>query len=142
MRHYELYLLSDEVAASFSGKEAKLFQLFTERAKAKQSERHIYDRQVDYITKPLPKAKLHKALQKRYGLKKGNGYELRSAFNERNRCLVELGDKSIQLEALGDLSAETTVFDVLKEVDSHFFAVNVADGRFGWLQPFEKQRVL
>ncbi|WP_197284412.1 sporulation inhibitor of replication protein SirA [Bacillus sp. JCM 19041] len=142
MRHYELYLLNNEVASSYSGKEAKLFQLFAERAQASEFERSLYDKQVKYITNPLPQTKLYQALFNRYGFEKSDSYLIFSSFNSTNRCKVMIEERKICLEALGDLSAETLVFDLFKPVDPHLFAVNVKDGRFGWLQPHERQSVL
>lgn len=54
MRHYELYLLEEQVARHYFGRETKLFQLFLEHADASLSQRLIIDKQIEYISKPLP----------------------------------------------------------------------------------------
>ncbi|GAF15259.1 YoxF protein [Bacillus sp. JCM 19046] len=142
MRYYELYLVTDDVATSYSGKESKLFQLFEERDRASRDQRLVYDRQIDYITKILPEEMLKTVFDRTKTARDEEGYVIHSPVVDVNSCTVEIQQRKICLKAQGDLSAETDVFDLLKSVDSHFFAVNVEDRRFGWLKPYERQSVL
>lgn len=142
MRYYELYLVTDDVASLYSGKESKLFQLFQEREQAPMDQRSVYDRQIDYITETLPEEALKTVFTQQHVLKEKEAYVIHSPVVDVNCCTVEIQQRKICLKAQGDLSAETDVFDLLKSIDSHFFAVNVEDRRFGWLKPYERQSVL
>ncbi|WP_059103446.1 sporulation inhibitor of replication protein SirA [Shouchella shacheensis] len=145
MRRYQLYLLDDQVATSYFGRESKLFQLFEEHAQAKDGPRSLLDKQVDYITKPLPTRTLKYAFRRYQEPRQEtceDTYVIQCPQEQSGSCKVQLDAKFVQLWASGDIDSETAIFDLLKGVDPHFFAVNVEDRRFGWLQPFDKHRVL
>ncbi|GAF23515.1 MULTISPECIES: sporulation inhibitor of replication protein SirA [Shouchella] len=142
MRYYELFNVTEDVASSYLGKEMKLFQLFEEREQARKHTQPIYDRQINYITTSMPEEEIKQIFLSRYKEEDANRFVAASDENPKNHCALMLDAKKICLQAEGDLQAETDVFDLLREVNGFFFAVNVNDRRFGWLKPYEKQSVL
>ncbi|SDB92659.1 sporulation inhibitor of replication protein SirA [Shouchella lonarensis] len=141
MRHYELYLLDQAVAASYLGQEATLFQLFEEFSHASANERVQLEKQIHYITRPIPKLALDETIS-RYCYEIDEGvYTTYVQRGRAHRCQLKIKERVVFVSAEGDTYTETVMFDLLKSVDGLFFAVNVREGRFGWLQPLAKERV-
>lgn len=142
MRSYQLYLLEDEVVSRYYGQEIKLFNLFCERFQANLTLKPLLTKQVEYITKPIPLKGLTNVLTKEdhyLSSDRINTSTYRMAHQPSESWIdVKLRDHYLLVTAFGEMEVETRLFERLKEMDSHFFAVNVGQRRFGWLGPIKK----
>jgi len=149
MRRYDLYIIDDEVARDFFGKESKLNRLFQAAFYEKQSEERLQlERQVNYITKTIPMFRIKTLLER--ALKEVSDYKLdskdweltlRSEDSRRVMCL-QLDQKKCVLWSSGDLLTETLIFDKLREIDPYFLAVDRSNERCGWLRPIKTLRMI
>lgn len=71
VRNYRLYLIEDEFAAHYFGRESMFFQLFREHERAFGELKYITGKQITYITKTVEVLKIHNLLQKQLGKIKG-----------------------------------------------------------------------
>lgn len=145
MRHYSIYLLKDDVANDYFGKESILYQLFLEHEQTRKSEDDIIKRQIAYITRQIPVTKIQFQLQKE--LKAFRGYS-----NHENTHMLTLKRKHhlseaelsvysshMTLSSTGGYEAETIFFETLRKTCPSFLAMDFNVNRYGWLNPI-KQR--
>ncbi|MDP4086453.1 MAG: sporulation inhibitor of replication protein SirA [Bacillota bacterium] len=144
MRMYQLYLIEDEFAAHYFGRERMFFELFLEHKWSTGRLKHITEMQIDYITKPLQTIKIHQLIQKQLGNIKGFQVESGAYTIEFNgklsKAKLEIGDKRITVEASGSYEAETAFFEVLRKCESSFLAIDLEHERFGWLKPMKERK--
>ncbi|TSB45170.1 sporulation inhibitor of replication protein SirA [Alkalicoccobacillus porphyridii] len=142
MRSYQLYLLEEDIVQRYYGQEIKLFNLFCERFQANLALKPLLTKQVEFITKPLPVKHLTKILSKEDHYLNSDQINIstfRMAHPPSESWIdVKLRDHYLLVTAFGKMEVETRLFERLKELDSHFFAVNVGQHRFGWLGPLKK----
>jgi hypothetical protein len=149
MRRYDLYIIDGEVARDYFGKEAKLNQLFHAAFYEEKPEHRLQlERQVNYITKPIPMFRLKTLLAR--ALKEVTDYILDTkdweftlkSVDSRRIMRLQLDDKKCVLWSSGDLLTETLIFDKLREIDPYFLAVDRANERSGWLRPIKMVRMI
>ncbi|WP_413381358.1 sporulation inhibitor of replication protein SirA [Alkalihalobacillus sp. 1P02AB] len=142
MRHYQIYLLQEKVASHFFGQEPKLFQLFSDRKNASIADRFIFDKQIEFISKPLPTLLLQQKVK--LSLK---GYSSYSELNLKHQIKIHkpnsfaellIHGHYLSLMAEGGPEAETIFFEILRKVDPCFFAVDVEHDHYGWLNPIRQ----
>ncbi|MCM3568128.1 sporulation inhibitor of replication protein SirA [Neobacillus mesonae] len=144
MRNYQLYLIEDEFAAHYFGRERLFFQLFQEHQNADGELRFITKRQINYITKKIEVLKIHQLIQRQLG-------RLRGFRAERGAYTIELSGKIsiaklevfqdlITIEAHGSYEAETAFFEVLRKCESSFLAIDLEHERGGWLKPIKERK--
>ncbi|MFD2511107.1 sporulation inhibitor of replication protein SirA [Halalkalibacter alkalisediminis] len=146
MRHYELYIVEEDVARQYYGQESKLFYLFLEHEKVRGSQKEILRKQIEYITKPIPslllQQKLKQDLTKIDGYrKKKNNHVIEIAERDSKAELV-IGADALYLTAKGTYEVETLFFEILRKVEPSFFAFSIDDHRFGWLKPLKQEDFL
>ena len=71
VRKYQLYLIEDEFAAHYFGRERMFYQLFKEHENANGELKFITSKQISYITKTVEVLKIHQLIQKQLGKNKG-----------------------------------------------------------------------
>ncbi|MCM3689745.1 sporulation inhibitor of replication protein SirA [Neobacillus niacini] len=144
MRNYQLYLIEDEFAAHYFGRERMFYQLFQEHHKADGELKFITKKQISYITKSLEVLKLHQLIQKQLGKKKGFLAEHGTYFIELSGKLstakLRVFQDLITIEASGSYEAETIFFEVLRKCESSFMALDLDHQRFGWLKPIKERK--
>lgn len=144
MRNYSVYLLNPEVAASFFGKERMIFQLFIEGETAGKELREIVRKQINYISGTIPSLQIKKNLEKSYKSKPGQDfhiieghYYLTIKALSSNVVLKDHGTM-LTISANGTYQGETAIFEVLRKINSSFFAVDFENKNFGWLNPVKQ----
>ncbi|NEU29272.1 sporulation inhibitor of replication protein SirA [bacterium LRH843] len=144
MRNYELFIIEESVARHYFGQESKLFYLFVEYEKAKGSQKELIQKQIDYITKPIPVLLLQKKLKKAFMYTEGykhvkNNHVIQLAGCDAKAELV-IGPGSIYLTSFGDSSyeVESMFFEILRKCEPTFFAIAVDEHRYGWLRPVKQ----
>jgi hypothetical protein len=149
MRRYDLYIIDEEVARDYFGKEMKLNQLFQAAFYEKKPEQRLQlEKQVNYITKSIPMFRLQTLLTR--VLKEVSDYTLDTKDWEftlksedcRRVMRLQLDQKKCVLWSTGDLLTESLIFDKLREIDPYFLAVDRANERCGWLQPIKTARMI
>lgn len=142
MRHYNVYLLKQEVAASYFGKERLIFQLLIEKEIASKQLREIVRKQVNYISATIPSLQIRKNLERsfktcqEFNIIEGDYYLDKKALSSS----VVLKDHGTMLSivASGTYQGETAFFEVLRQINSSFFAVDFENKNFGWLNPIKQ----
>lgn len=144
MRKYQLYLIEDEFASHYFGRERIFFHLFKENRQAVGELKHITDKQIGYITKPLPVLRihqlLHKQLEKSNSLRAENGLYTIELNNRTSRANLAVKETYILIEADGGYEAETAFFEVLRKCEASFLAVDLENDKYGWLKPIKERK--
>ena len=144
VRKYQLYLIKDEFAAHYFGRERMFFKLFQEHDKAEGELKFITKRQIKYITKSLEVLKIHQLIQKQLGKKKGFRAESGTYSMEISGRLsvakLQVFQDFIYVEATGSYEAETVFFEVLRKCEASFLALDMEHQRFGWLKPIKERK--
>ncbi|GAF63520.1 hypothetical protein BTS2_0411 [Bacillus sp. TS-2] len=146
MRRYQVYLLQEKVASHYFGQEPKLFQLFSERERGSLADRIIIEKQIEYISKPLPTLLLQQRIKQ--SLRESRGYseseqihlvQIKEPFSSAE---LIINQHYLTVTSQGALDAETIYFEILRKVDPCFFAVDVEQKHFGWLNPIRQAKYL
>ncbi len=143
MRAYQLYLIEEEFASHYFGREKMFFQLFQEYEESSGALKSILAKQIQYITKPIPGLKLHQYVNQQlyrkndFLVKKGAYY---IKMGKRSNAKLEVNDQSLILEASGNYDAETIFFEVLRKSESSFLAIDLEHHRYGWLKPIKERK--
>ncbi|MFL6555510.1 MAG: sporulation inhibitor of replication protein SirA [Bacillus sp. (in: firmicutes)] len=146
MRKYQLYLIEDEFATHYFGRERLFFQLFYEHQKANGEFKFITQRQISYITKKVEVLKIHQLIQKQLGKIKGfkaeQGAYLIELSGKLSMAKLEVFQDLITIDAQGSYEAETAFFEVLRKCESSFLALDLEHQRYGWLKPIKERKFI
>jgi hypothetical protein len=143
MRTYQLYLIEKEFASHYFGKEKLFFQLFHELDNANGGYRMILQKQIDFITKPIPILKIHQfikqSLQKNKIVytKKGTYY---LELGNNSHAELDIQEKRLILNSSGHYEAETAFFEVLRKAEASFLAIDLENQHCGWLKPIKERK--
>ncbi|WP_066065290.1 sporulation inhibitor of replication protein SirA [Neobacillus soli] len=144
MRKYQLYLIEDEFAAHYFGRERLFYQLFQEHQLANGELKFITQKQIYYITKRVEVLKIHQLIQKQLGKIKGFRAEQGTYSIELSGKLstakLEVFQELITVDAEGSYEAETAFFEVLRKCESSFLALDLDHQRYGWLKPIKERK--
>ena len=144
MRYYQLYLIEDEFAAHYFGRERMFLRLFQENERANGELQFIIKKQISYITKKLEVLKIHQLIQKQLGKIKGfkadHGAYSIELSGKLSTAKVEVFQDLITVEANGSFEAETAFFEVLRKCESSFLALDLEHQQVGWLKPIKERK--
>lgn len=139
MRRYVIYLLENDVAKNYIGKEKMLFQLFYEAENKVSPYQSVVKKQIHYITKEIPLHELHQIFMmelhdvlKSYEREKS--YEIQ-LDKKMSRAILLIHRNQISIYAYGTLESETIFFEALRKMDSSFLAIDFKNYNYGWLNP-------
>jgi len=143
VRTYQLYLIDDEFASHYFGKERMVYQLFKDYKEAVGEYKKILEKQIDFILKPIQEIKIHQFisqyLQKNKDFYTNNGlYYLE--IGKRSTAKLEIHERCLMLKANGNYEAETIFFEVLRKTESSFIAIDLEHQRCGWLKPIKERK--
>jgi hypothetical protein len=143
MRKYELYLIEESVALHYNGKERLIYNLFFEHTNTKDSTlKAILKKQIDYITRPIPVWKMQQVLlmelqKKNWFQQKADGYYIKN--DNLSNAMLSILNNCLHIKAEGYHDTELVFFELLHKYEPNFLAIDVENGRYGWLKPI-KQR--
>ena len=144
MRSCQLYLIEEEFARHFYGRERKFYQLFKDYRTAQGETRAALAKQIEFITKPIPVLRvhqfLHQQLSRVQGFQAEQGIYRLSRGNTGSTASIQVNERYLQIDSTGDLEAETIFFEVLRKNETSFLAVDVAGNRYGWLKPMKERK--
>ncbi|MBT2700362.1 sporulation inhibitor of replication protein SirA [Bacillus sp. ISL-40] len=146
MRKYQLYLIEDEFATHYFGRERLFFQLFHEHHKSNGELKFITQKQISYITKKVEVLKIHQLIQKQLGKIKGfkaeHGAYSIELSGKLSTAKLEVFQDLITIDAQGSYEAETAFFEVLRKCESSFMALDLEHQRYGWLKPIKERKFI
>ncbi len=144
VRKYQLYLIEDEFATHYFGRERLFYQLFQEHQKANGELKFITQKQISYITKKVEVLKIHQLVQKQLGKIKGfkavHGAYSIELSGKLSTAKLEVFQDLITIDAQGSYEAETAFFEVLRKCESSFLALDLEHQRYGWLKPIKERK--
>ncbi|WP_044746930.1 sporulation inhibitor of replication protein SirA [Bacillus alveayuensis] len=145
MRHFYLYLIKEEFANHFFGREFKIFRLFQDYIWT-SSDHHVYPvlkQQVEYVTKTIPVIYLDEWMKT--FLSKREDYQYVTPIHKiylskkRGNATLLLKDRYIEITSSGSYEAETVFFEILRKFDTCFLAIDFQNEQYGWLNPIKKR---
>lgn len=146
VRKYQLYLIEDEFATHYFGRERLFFQLFHEHQKSNGELKFITQKQISYITKKVEVLKIHQLIQKQLGKIKGfkaeHGAYSIDLSGKLSTAKLEVFQDLITIDAQGSYEAETAFFEVLRKCESSFLALDLEHQRYGWLKPIKERKFI
>lgn len=142
MRSYQLYLIEDEFASHYFGRERMFYQLFLEYSRANSDLKTIISKQVDFVTKPIPVLRIHQLLHQQ--LSKVKGFKVEDGKyifeNSLTSATLKVHDRWLELESYGPVDAETVFFEILRKCETSFLAIDLASNKYGWLKPIKERK--
>ena len=145
MRAYQLYLIEEEFATHYFGRERLFFQLFSEYEFLSGELKTIVTKQIQFITKPIPSLKIHQYINQQMRRKKDFQVHNGTYFikiGKRSRAKLEIYDRCLVLEASGNYDAETAFFEVLRKNEGSFLAIDLKHHRYGWLKSIKERKLI
>lgn len=146
MRNYQLYLIEDEFAAHYFGRERMFLQLFQEHENASGKLEFIIKKQISFITKKVEVLKIHQLIQKQLGKIKGfkaeHGTYTIELSGKLSTAKLEVFQDLVTVEAQGSFEAETAFFEVLRRCESSFLALDLEHQQVGWLKPIKERKFI
>lgn len=146
MRHFYLYLIKEEFANHYFGRENKLYRLFQSyiESSCDTDRSDTLKLQIDYVSKPIPITYLDELIL--MYLAKEIDYEHVSPFHHyhlrhnRGKATLVLKSENIEITALGSVEAETVFFEVLRKFSACFLAMDFQNEQYGWLSPIKQRK--
>ena len=144
MRSYQLYLIEDEFASHYFGRERMFYQLFWEYSQANGALGSIISKQVDFVTKPIPVLRIHQLLHQQ--LSKVKGFRLEEGIyifenkNPSSFSTLKIHEQYLELDSQGHVDAETVFFEILRKCETSFLAIDLESNKYGWLKPIKERK--
>ncbi|MFD1735913.1 sporulation inhibitor of replication protein SirA [Bacillus salitolerans] len=145
MRQYQIYWVEEEFANHYFGREIMFYRLFFQFNEERNEERkNILNKQVEYITKPLPAIQLNQFIESEL---KGNinftitteGFMFHDQAT-RSGASLSVHERYIWVVGTGNYETEMMLFDLLRKWDSRFLAIDLGQARYGWLSPIKQRK--
>ena len=145
MRTYQIYLIEDEFAQHFFGRERLFFNLFLEYIQTTGPLRNIIQKQIEFVTKTIPKQQLESTIMQQIQKKKNfhflnEEYYLENNKNGSSRAILLIHDDVLVVKAEGNYVAETAFFECIRKCGASFLAIDFDHERFGWLKPIKERK--
>ncbi|MGE6259226.1 sporulation inhibitor of replication protein SirA [Heyndrickxia sporothermodurans] len=144
MRTYQIYLIEDEVAEYYYGRERMFFDLFAEYTFVTGSLKQIIRKQIEYITKPMPVLHIHYLLGQALSRKKDvfieDNYYRYGENDLFNGVELFIDDYMLRLNAWGNYDIEAAFLEVLRKFDGRLLAIDLEHEQFGWLKPIKERK--
>lgn len=149
MRNYYIYLLKEDVAYEYFGKEILIFNLFLEKLQEQSATRlQILLNQINYITNPISVIEINRYIEKNIPVEAEYNQNTTRFLYKANTSKsysyaeLEIFDRYIKLSSEGSYDAETHFFEVLRKYNSCFLAMDFENRHFGWLNPIKQERYI
>ncbi|WP_224752293.1 sporulation inhibitor of replication protein SirA [Metabacillus arenae] len=145
MRHYSIYLIEEEFASHYFGRESKIFHLFQEYhwTSTNNKQYETITKQIEYITKSIPVFYIHHLvgmfLQSRKGYQRVEQVHKIVLDNNRGNATLIVKERYLELTSDGQVEAETIFFEILRKFDPCFLAMDFHAERYGWLNPIKER---
>lgn len=150
VRHYQIYLMKEQYASDYLGKEHLLYILFKDYSNSAGKSSRIIGRQILFITKRLPvlALKQHINQQMKYNPNiryiKGVYFVIQKAMNGRikSSARLEIHNRVMKITSDGNYEAETILFECIRKCADSFLAVDLKNEHYGWLKPIKERKLI
>ncbi|MFY4773992.1 sporulation inhibitor of replication protein SirA [Metabacillus sp. RGM 3146] len=146
MRHFYVYLIEEEFASHYFGRELKMFSLFKEFQWTSYQDPSyaIIKKQVSYVTRDIPVQKINQLLETHLYYRKdyqriGQIHKLELKGNKGSATLI-VKNHYIEINSIGSVEAETNFYEILRNFDPCFLAMDFQAGKYGWLNPVKERK--
>lgn len=143
MRSYSIYLIKEEFAQYYYGRERMFFNLFHQYAYVSGSLKNVLSRQIHYITKQIPLLPVHHVLQPLFSdtinMTKTGACQLLSK-KEGQVLEVTIEERMLRLNVSGSYDTETAVFEILRNFKGNLLAIDYDHKRYGWIKPVKERK--
>ncbi|MDQ0154993.1 hypothetical protein J2S07_001297 [Robertmurraya andreesenii] len=143
MRTYQIYIIDNEFASHYFGREGMFFQLFQEYDESEGELQTILLKQIYYITNSIPSIRLHQYLQQQLQMTKGfyvSGGLYGIDHGRTSSATLEVSERHLTLKAQGSYEAETRFFEILRKNKENYLAIDLRNQRYGWLKPIKERK--
>jgi hypothetical protein len=144
VRSYQIYWIEKEFASFFYGRERLFFNLFLQRQSSNGWLKEILDKQVDFITKPIPYLPIQRyvgqEVQRREDILKVEESYIIELPDGSGGVKMNIQKDYIKIDAWGLEEIETLFFEILRKVDGRLLAIELEHERFGWLKPIKERK--
>lgn len=149
MRNYFIYLLKEDVAYEYFGKEILIFNLFLEKLQEHNPVRlQMLMNQIQYITNPISVIDINRFIERNLSVETVHHQQTTQFIYKPNTCKnysfakLEIYDRFMKLSSEGSYDAETHIFEVLRKYNPCFLAMDFDNRHFGWLNPIKQERYI
>ncbi|MFS0863870.1 sporulation inhibitor of replication protein SirA [Fredinandcohnia sp. 179-A 10B2 NHS] len=146
MRDYHIYLIEEEFAAHYFGRESLIYHLFQDHNQAKSNRKETLSKQIDFITKSIPALRIQQTIESnlsRYSSYKVDSNKHTLEWNEfTSYAKLTIHNQYIHLESSGSYEAETAFFEILRKFDRCFLAMDFKSNKYGWLNPIRERKFI
>jgi hypothetical protein len=143
LRIYQIYFIEDEFAHHFIGRERLFFNLFLDYIQTADPLKSILQKQIEYVTKPIPKQTIEsmivQKLKKKLNFRSQDGVYYLDYHGVSQANLV-IQDHALEVKAEGNYVAETAFFECIRKCGASFLAIDFEHERFGWLKPIKERK--
>ncbi|WP_099355289.1 sporulation inhibitor of replication protein SirA [Fredinandcohnia onubensis] len=144
MREYHIYLIEEEFATHYFGRESLIYHLFLEHNQSNHERKEILNKQIDFITRAIPSLRIHQKIEgslAHYSYYRRQSHMHTLEWNEFNSfAKLTIHNDSIHLESTGSFEAETAFFEILRKYDRCFLAMDFNANKYGWLNPIKERK--
>ncbi|WP_077617914.1 sporulation inhibitor of replication protein SirA [Bacillus sinesaloumensis] len=144
MREYHIYLIEEEFATHYFGRESLIYHLFLEHNQCETHRKDVLHKQIEFITRAIPTLQIQKKIET--GLSHYSVYKRQShihiiEWNEFNSyAKLTIHNDYIHLQSTGSYEAETAFFEILRKYDRCFLAMDFIANKYGWLNPIKERK--
>ena len=145
MRTYNIYIIENEFALHYYGREYMFFNLFSDYEKSDGEVKKILRRQINFVTRKVPgqlfNLFMDRQLKENPDCYLDNGvYYIRKKTSGHSEASLAYRNHSLILHADGTYECETIFFEWLRQWNPYFLALDTTQDRCAWLRPI-KQRL-
>ncbi|MDA7027902.1 sporulation inhibitor of replication protein SirA [Bacillus sp. CLL-7-23] len=141
-RHYYTYLIEEEFASHYFGREVVMFKLFYDYhwTNLDYKKSQLAAKQIEYITEPIPISHIHKRLKMNLSREEYRQVDcIYKLMVPKGSVSFIIKDRYIEILAKGPFEAETVFFEILRKVSPCFLAMDFGMERYGWLNPVKER---
>ena len=142
MKTYELYLIQEDIAKSYFGREYLFLIYLLDFQNLGPFRRKVLYKQMMYITKPLQVMKIHHKLEQALRVlgKYDRTHHTHTLYTGAEYGEIMVKPHYIRMNTSGNVSMETTFFEVLRKCELTFLAMDYENTKYGWLNPLKQVR--
>ncbi|WP_453996764.1 sporulation inhibitor of replication protein SirA [Bacillus nitroreducens] len=144
MREYHIYLIEEEFATHYFGRESLIYHLFLEHNQSKHERKEVLTKQIEFITRTIPSLRIQQKIESslaHYSVYKHQSHIHTLEWNEFNSyAKLAVNKNFIHLQSTGSYEAETAFFEILRKYDRCFLAMDFTSNKYGWLNPIKERK--
>lgn len=145
VRKYELFLVKEEIAKHYVGRERLIYTLIADYKNADEHKSFILHKQIQYITEPINSeiervlflGEIHKI--KNLQIEVADSILI---ICKKSKAKINFQPDLIKIESDGDYEAEMILFEILRKFRSYYIAIDTTKQKYGWLKPIKERKLV